>query len=296
LERAVDVSETAGGFKKVCLYGHNGRGKSSLAAQFPKPLLLVSFEPTRSGGPVSVCNVPGVKVLRYGTLSEVEKGHAEFHRVADAVTMAEHLRDNDAGGYATVVVDGASGLQRRILEELMREQGRQMPESANFGVVPDGMYPIRSDRTKAALVPFLDIPAHVIVTAKEKDHNPPKEYNDKGKLVVNMLPKHLRGMGSGSWFAPELSGSNVSWLIDACGYTFRMYSAPETVKVPDPMNPNDRALDQEVPTGRYEIRVWLKQHDNYAGRGQWPDPAAVPDSVGGLPADLYRQLVPLMGL
>lgn len=296
LDRAVDVSTVGGGHKKVCLYGGNGRGKTSLMCQFPKPLLLVSFEPNRSGGANSVVNVPGVKVLRYGTQAEVDRGDAEFTSVRQAVEMAEYLRDNDAGGYATVGVDGGSSLQRRVLEELMREQGKHLPESATFGTVPDGMYPIRSDRTKAALVPFLDIPCHVVVTAKEKDHNPPKEYNEKGKLVVDMRPKQVRGMSAGSWFAPELSGSNVSWLIDACGYTFRMYSAPEVTRVPNPLNPNDPNDVTEVPTGRYEIRVFLKQHDNYAGRGQFPDPTKVPESVGGTPSQLYSQLAPLMGL
>ncbi len=210
-----------------------------------------------------------------------------------AVEMAEYLRDNDAQGYKTVVVDGASSLQRRVLEELMKEHGKTLPESATFGTVPDGMYPIRSDRTKAALVPFLDIPAHVVVTAKEKDHNPAKEFNDKGKLIVDMRPKQVRGMSAGSWFAPELSGSNVSWLIDACGYTFRMYSAPEVTRTENPLTPGEFT---ETPTGRYEIRAYLKQHDNYAGRGQFPDPERVPESVGGTPAQLYAQLVPLMGL
>ncbi len=54
LDRAVNVATVGGGHKKVCLYGQNGRGKTTCAVLFPKPLLLVSFEPTRSGGANSV--------------------------------------------------------------------------------------------------------------------------------------------------------------------------------------------------------------------------------------------------
>lgn len=282
--RAVDPATASTARKRVCLYGHNGRGKTSLAAQFPKPLLLVSFEPSPTGGVGSIRNVPGVSVLRYGV---------EFQTVAEVLSLVtpDAVR---AEGFETVVTDGATSLQRRILEELMREQGRHLSQSPRFGEVPEGLYPIRSDKTKAALAEFFDLPCTVVVTAKEKDHNPPREYNEKGKLVVDMRPKETRGMGSASWVAPEVSATVASWLVDLCPFTFRLYAAEHHDRVENPLVPGEYT---EVPTGRFEVRARIKPHENYQCRGQYPDPETVPESVGGsTAAALYAEIAKLIDL
>ena len=61
---AVKADEIEDQFVQLTIYGQNRVGKTTLACQFEKPLVLISFEPNRTGGANSIKRIPGVYVVR----------------------------------------------------------------------------------------------------------------------------------------------------------------------------------------------------------------------------------------
>ena len=255
LDRAVPVSELADDFIKMVIYGENRVGKTTLACQFPKPLLLVAMEPNKSGGARSVKKVPGVSYLR-------------VDNSLDAVTLARQIA---ARGYPykTVVVDSATSYQDIILKEILGLS--HLPEQLNWGTVSRDQYRERSEKTREALRPYLDLECHVVVTAKQRDHNPPKD--DK--------PEITRKQQHESFFAADLGGATVGWLHDACDYIGRLYVDKETVVQERKVTLNGKTTlkREEVETGRVVRRLRTMYHPNYAAGFRSCDPDKVPEYI-----------------
>jgi hypothetical protein len=270
LGRGVDARSIVPTHMKCCFYGDNRLGKTTILSTFPKPLALFSFEPSRTGGAESVSGVEGIRVFRRGTPEDVREGNAEFTTVNEAVGMARELKSTRGGGFATVGLDSGTSLEWTCLEELMREAGRDMPTTLTFGTVPDGLYPMRSEKAKEVLREFIDIPCHVVVTAKEKDHNPPKEErrNEKtGKLQPDLRNRIVRGMQKDSYYAPALGFSAMSWLLDACGYVGRCEQVEEFVVTTNPLTKEE----ETVNTGRRVYALRCRKHHNYAAGFRVPE-------------------------
>ena len=60
LATSVAVTKLGEEYTKLCIYGRNRSGKTTLGAQFKKPLLIISSEPDANGGAMSVSDMDGV--------------------------------------------------------------------------------------------------------------------------------------------------------------------------------------------------------------------------------------------
>jgi len=265
---------------RVVLYGNNRVGKTTLACEFPKPLLLVSFEPNPTGGVESVRGREGVTPVLINST-------ADGYKLADELTRDTY--------YKTVVVDSATGYQDIVLREILGLSS--LPEQMNFGEVSGDQYRDRSGKTREGLRPFLSLAKHVVVTAKEKDHNPPKEekVNPRtGKVQPDMRAKFLRGMTQQSYVAPEVGGASVSWLLDCCGCVCRLYLAQVPVEESRQVNMGSAGVvTQTVTVGERVVhRLRTLYHPNFAGGIQAPSGSEVPEYVeGDTPAELYARLM-----
>lgn len=257
LSRAVPVSEIEDDFVKMVVYGENRTGKTTLACQFPKPLLLVAFEPNKTGGAKSVKKFPGVSYIKL-----TESG--------PAVQLAKEVRDQ--GGFKTVVLDSATSLQDVVLREIMNLS--ELPEMLSWGTVSRDQYRERSERTREVLRPFLNLDCHVVITAKQKDHNP----QDKDRPTI------IRGMALESFFAADLGGQTAGWLNDACDYICQLSIQKEiverTAQVPssDPKKPAKVKKWMEE-TGRIIRRLRTMYHPNFAAGFRSENPEAVPEFI-----------------
>lgn len=279
LSQAIDVADLGEEHIKLTLYGLNRVGKTSLACQFPKPLLLLSFEPNKSGGARSVTAIPGVRLFKITSS-------------ADALRLADELdKDNE---YKSVVVDSATSYQDLFLKEILGLS--TLPEQLSFGTVSGEQYRQRSEKVKEGLRPFLNLEKHVIITAKEKDHNPPKEERttSSGKTQPDMRPKFIRGMQQESFVASDLGGAAVSWLHDACDYIGRLYLAKEVITTKSIRKIGNRDIESETEeeTGRITHRVRTMYHPNFAAGFRSPNPESIPEYVEGhTPEKLYAELI-----
>ncbi len=253
LASAVDVTTLRSQWLHMLVYGNNGVGKTRLASTFPKPLLLVSFEPQDEGGALTVAATPGVKFIRPGS-TERARQLADELAGGDAVC---DLPDPKYRGkrYQSLVFDSVTSYQQLKLQELM---GWDQPAvQLNFGDVPGDVYRERAEVVKQHLRSWVGLPYHVVFTGKEKDHNPPKEerVNEKtGKVQPDMRPKFIRGLQQTSLVSVDLGGSAAGWLLDAVPFFGRLYMELELVPKKTKVLGEERTEMRE--TGRY-VRALL---------------------------------------
>lgn len=263
LSRAVPVSQIQGQWDRFCLYGINRVGKTTLACQWPKPLLIVAFEPNPTGGSKSVQNVLGVY-------------HVRLTNSADGLALCNELQA--CGGkwqgqqFMSYVLDGATSYQDIVLMEVM---GWDKPkEQLNFGTVGKERYQERAEKVKEGLRPFTNLPGHVVIIAQEKDHNPPKD--DYGS--VNAL---RGGFQTESFFASDVGGGVAKWLHDVCDYIGRLQLVDEIVEK------NETSMFQGKPrtttkrefTGKKIRRLWTVLDTHWAAGFRSSTPGKVPEYI-----------------
>lgn len=114
-------------------YGKAGTGKTTLAASFPKPALLVDI---REKGTDSVSDVKGLDVLKLENWDEFEE-------------VYWHLVKSDK--YKTVILDGVSQLQDMALDAAREEERK--PE----GFLSQRIWGLASAKMKTWIINFRDL-------------------------------------------------------------------------------------------------------------------------------------------
>lgn len=299
LATSVPVAALMETYARVCIYGRNRSGKTTLAAQFAKPLLHVSSEPDACGGATSIANITGVMSQR---VSHRLLGQDAQGRWVDATDPACVRKDKLKGSaklraiatelmgkhpFRTVVLDTVTSLQELILVELMGWD--KVPEIQHVGMVGKETYQYRAEKWREVVHHYLDVSnCNLVVLAQEKDHNPPTDdFGGKRKI--------LHTMQQGSFMAPALGATNAQWLQDSCGYVVQIYEdevmqeivVPVTGQDGKPMEPSI----QRVGTGKRQRHLRLLYHPNFAAGGRWQFDTGIPESVTAPdPQGLYAAL------
>lgn len=258
------------------MFGANRTGKTTCACTFPKPLLLVSFEPTDSGGATSVKRVPGVHFLH---LQSSEKG----------ARLCNEIKANCQ--FKTVVVDSVTSYQDIVLQEICGFD--ELPVSLSFGKVTGDQYTERAEKTKEGLRMFKSLPCNVVFIGKEKDHNPPKEekVGKSGKIQPDIRPRFLRGMQQESIIATDLGGSTAGWLHDVCDWAFRLYFDKEIVVDEVKMRGDEPPVRIPRETGKHVRCLRTMYHPNYwcGCRAEFAE--AVPECIENPTYDRILQMI-----
>lgn len=280
LSLAMNASEIEDELIKICIYGQNRVGKTTLACTFPKPLLLLSFEPNRTGGAQSIKNIPGVKVIRVKVKREKHDPPNTIYGSESVFQLIEDLKNDTI--IKSVAIDTVTSYQDLFLQEILGLSS--LPEQLAFGSITSDQYRQRSERVKEGLRPFLNLNKHTILLGKEKDHNPPKEekVSEKtGKIQPDMRPRFLRGMQHESFVATDLGGGAVQWLHDACDYIGRLYVAKEvrseTTKVT--IGKETKDVTHEYETGNLVRHLRTLYHPNFAAGFRSSNPSAIPEFI-----------------
>jgi len=283
LSTAVPVGSLREDRVKVCIYGRNRSGKTTLAACFKKPLLLISSENEATGGALSVSNVEGVALIRVTPASKRLLGD-RVHGSAKVVAIANELAQHNP--FATVVLDTVTSLQDVILVELMGLS--KVPEMLSWGFVPDGVYQQRAEKLRETIRPLLDLNnCNLVVLAQEKDHNAQEDRGGKSKI--------LHTMQMGSFMAPALGATNAEWLQSACGYVVQIYEDEVTQEIVIPqMDAHGKAMPpsiQRAGTGKRQRHLRLLYHPNFAAGGRWQFNKDMPEFVTApTPQELYAAM------
>ncbi len=266
LSRGVPVSDLENLWMKFVIYGQNRTGKSTLACQFPKPLALLSCDPTATGGALSLRKIAGVTFFKLNTFHEYNQ-------------IVEELKADTF--FKTHVLDSVTSFQNLVLANIT---GEKVPEQLDFGIVTQDQYRDRASQTKEALVPLLGMRAHTVILAKEKDHQPQEQRN-----------KLLRGVQVESFFASDVGGATAGWLHDAADYIGRLYVAREIKRIVNKVKLESGAVQedvQEIETGRQVRRLLTMLQPNFAAGFRSDTPSAVPEYVeASTPEEMYAEVI-----
>lgn len=268
LARAIPVSQAVAEFIKITIYGVNRVGKSTLAADFPKPSIFISCEPSEAGGAESISLIEGIQLLKLGSKDELFK-------VCDELISDSYFQ--------TVVLDTGTSLQDMILCELLGLD--KLPEQLRFNGIKKEIYQRRSEMLKEALRPLLRLKKHVVILNQEKDHRPP-DRGDDGKEIIDMTPLFARGVKPNSFFASDIGGGPVQWLHDACPWITRLYIAEEVIEGVVP----GTNVTMYTKTGKKERRLLTTLQENFAAGGRSPNPSSIPEYIANPTFEKIRAL------
>lgn len=259
----------------MMLYGRNRIGKTTFAAQFPKPLALLAIEPAKTGGAKSITGVPGV-------MARVLRRTADLHEFAVAFSQPGH-------GYKTVVIDSASSLEKIVLQEIKGWDApiEQLRVGNSSGVSTDD-YTERAERMKNLIRPFLNLEGvNVVILANEKDHNSPE--SDKRKSA---LARQMMGLYEGSYYGSDTGAGTARWLNDSCDYIVQMFEDNEVKVEFVEVIAGQPKQKVETPTGKRVRRLRLGTHPNFAAGArvdQYSRGKELPEFIDGKnPAELYK--------
>ncbi len=300
LADAVSVSVLREDWVKACFYGRNRSGKTSLACEGPKPLLLISTEPDAQGGASSVSNKDGVRIQR---VSHKLLGQDKDGRWMDATDKRCVRRDRlkgtekltallaELGGphpFKTVVLDTATSYQELVLVEIM---GWDAPPAMHPPAQEVGKkrYQYRAEKWRQTLTPLLDLDnCHVFINCQEKDHNQEKDdFGGRAKLM------HLTQ--DSSFMAPAVGSTNAEWLETHCGYIMQLMEMEVTREESVPQFNEDGSLAepmiQRVGTGKRQRHLRMLYHPNYQAGGRWNFDPNMPEFVTApTPTALYQAM------
>jgi hypothetical protein len=211
---------------KMCLFGRGKTGKTSLACQFPKPLLLIGTE----DGTKSVRSYEGVDFLRLDNSSQIDEIASEI-----------------LGNYKTVVLDTAGGLQDMIMKEILGLD--DLPVEKSWGMAGRDQWQSGGVQTKERLRALLDLAdksdVNAIIIAHERNFNE----ESSSDLIFPTV-------------GAALTPSTAGWLNGACDYLGQTFIREQTVPKKVSVAGNKEATMLQR-TGKVEYCLRIGTHPVY---------------------------------
>lgn len=177
---------------KMLLYGRSGTGKTTLWATFPKPILAIVCSGSDQPGELRSIDTPEYRKH----ISQVV-----LDKSSEVLELAANLT---LGGFRTVVLDHASGLQDLVLKEILGLD--ELPQQKTWGLANQQQYGQLGLRLKDLLRGLLNLSCNVVVVAQEREFN-----------VDTTSDLLLPYVGAG------LTPSTTGWLNTAVDYICQTY-------------------------------------------------------------------------
>lgn len=233
-DAAVPVGELRETGHKFLIFGQSGTGKTTLACDFPKPLLLIRPEEVEDGSR-SVRLVKGVNVTPQLTdpdqLSEICEGQRA------------------TGRYRTLVLDGVGDLQSLCVKKHMNFQ--DVPVKMTWGLVaqPDwNKIGIIFQEAVRDLLRLTIFGTHVILVGADRVLGGKEEGEAASEVKV---PKVTVALTPGS----------AGWLHKVCDYNVYTFVRAETKEVTKDMG--GKKVTSRVSTGQQEFCLRLDTCDGW---------------------------------
>ena len=184
---------------KCLIYGKSGSGKTTLWATFPGPILVAICSGGDNPGELRSIDTPEYrdKVKRV-VLSQA----GELLELVGAVSRL---------GFATVVLDHATGFQDMVLKEILGLS--EIPAQKSWGLASQQQYGQCTMQCKDYLRALFGLNCNVVLVAQERDFKP------EGESELSILPS----VGAG--LTPSLAG----WVYTAADYILQTYLRPREV-------------------------------------------------------------------
>lgn len=231
---AVPVGELSETGHKFLIFGQSGTGKTTLAADFPKPLLLIRPEEVEDGSR-SVRLVKGVNVT---------------HPLTDPDQLSEICEgQRQTGRYKTLVLDGIGDLQGLCVKKHMNFQ--DVPVKMTWGLVtqPDwNKIGIIFQEAVRDLLRLTIFGTHIVLVGGDRILGGKEEGEAASEVKI---PKVTVALTPGS----------AGWLHKVCDYNVYAFVRPETKEVTKDMG--GKKIKSKVSTGKQEFCLRMDTCDGW---------------------------------
>jgi hypothetical protein len=244
---------------RCLIYGRSGSGKTTLAATFPAPILWIVC----SGG-----KKPGE--LRSVNTAENRKRIKKvvIEKSSDLKEIIEHVQDS--GSYKTVVLDHVSGLQDKVLSEVLGLE--ELPAQMGWGVAKQQDYGTMSLQVKTLLRELMNIDANVIMVGQERESH----VEETSDLITPTV---------GVALTPSLAG----WLNPACDFIMQTFIRPKMVKRVVKIGNKDNISYVRGTGVEYCLRTG--PHDVYVTKFRCPKGIELPECLVDADYDAIMELI-----
>lgn len=166
---------------KVVIYGKPGTGKTTLAATFPKPAILIDIKEEGFRG---VQEIKGLEIIRAKEIEDIE-------------TLYWYLKDNK-DGIRTVILDTTSALQDLALEEqrLAKKSKIDKDKYGQYGTMTKKDWGEISSRLKSLIMDFRDLDMNVVFIAHERVFNSSEEEDEVDSIDPSVGPRIMPSVSS----------------------------------------------------------------------------------------------------
>lgn len=148
---------------QMLIYGRSGTGKTTLWSTFPHPILAIICSGSKRPGELRSIDTPAnrkrIKTVNVTSSDEV-------------VTICKFLADNPSA-YGTVVLDHASGLQDKILAEILGLQ--ELPAQKSWGMANREEYGQCTMQCKEIIRALLSLTINSVIVAQERENKPDED-------------------------------------------------------------------------------------------------------------------------
>lgn len=220
------------------MYGQSGTGKTTFAATFPDPILWLVCSGGNRPGELKSIDTPA------------NRARITPKIIHDTAAVREYLRE--AGDYATVVLDHATGLADLILKELLHVE--ELPAQKGWGLASQQQWGQVALQCKEYFRAMLNLPNHVVILAQERTF---------GGKDDGLDPELVRPV-VGAALTPSVTG----WLNPACDYVVQTYKRPRTEVITTVVAGKTLRTTQRVKGLDFCLRV--EPHDVYTTKFRLP--------------------------
>lgn len=142
--------------RSTVLYGRSGTGKTTLAADWPKPMLYLDI---KDEGTDSIADVKGIDVKEIEDPDDLDEVILWLIR--------------NPGKYKTVVLDTMSQLQEMVVEDVAQEQKKKLKgkRAGDFGTLTKQDWGKVSSRLKSWIIDLRDLPMETVFIAQDRTFN-----------------------------------------------------------------------------------------------------------------------------
>lgn len=229
---------------KMLCYGKSGSGKTTLWASFPSPILALVC----SGG-----NHPG-------ELRSVDTPENRKRIKAPIIKSTDEVRRylEEAGDYATLVLDHGSGLQDLTLKEILGLD--ELPAQKSWGMASQQQYGQSSLMCKELFRAMLSLPCNVVIVAQERVFN---EESDSDLIAPTV----------GAALTPSVTG----WLNPACDFVVQTYKRPIMETVTSTLQGKKVTTKRRGRGVEYCLRT--EPHDIFQTKFRMPKGRTLPECI-----------------
>jgi hypothetical protein len=236
----------------VLLYGRSGTGKTTLWSTFPGPILCMVCSGGKRPGELRSVDTPANREK----ISQVA-----IHNSLEIRDVTAHVKQT--GAYSTVILDHASGLQDRVLAELLNMD--EVPAQKSWGLASQQTWGQVSAQCKELLRGILSLPTNVVIVAQEREFKP-----EGGEDSV-IAPYVSAGL------TPSLTG----WLNTAVDYIMQTHLRQKEELVSTTMGQGKQARVVQTRRAVKGVEYCLRTAPDpvYTTKFRLPKGVTLPDAI-----------------